>query len=234
MEFADEWMRRININPDFWKLVIWSDEAIFKLNGHVNRHDNITWTDTNPRKIIDRPFQSPGVMVWAGVFNDRLIGPIFFDDGNDHRRSIFEHARKWFMAGDCRTRQHRFDLLSARRRTSSLQIECTRMAERGFRWIDGLAAVVRSNGHHRSPDLTPLDFWLWGYLKEKVYAEKPRTIDDLKRIISEKMAEISGDMIERVCESVTATNAALHRAWRSDKLSDKCSCIAIDGFEFFD
>jgi len=32
----------------------------------------------------------------------------------------------------------------------------------------------------RSPDLTPLDFFLWGYLKSEVYKDRPRTLDDLK------------------------------------------------------
>ena len=35
----------------------------------------------------------------------------------------------------------------------------------------------------RSPDLTPMDFFLWGYLKDKVYAAKPATIEDLKNEI---------------------------------------------------
>ena len=35
----------------------------------------------------------------------------------------------------------------------------------------------------RSPDLTPPDFFLWGYLKDKVYAQRPQTIDELKEII---------------------------------------------------
>ncbi|XP_075163253.1 uncharacterized protein LOC142235887 [Haematobia irritans] len=32
----------------------------------------------------------------------------------------------------------------------------------------------------RSCDLTPLDFFLWGYLKEKVYVDNPATIQELK------------------------------------------------------
>ena len=27
----------------------------------------------------------------------------------------------------------------------------------------------------RSPDLTPVDFFLWGWLKEHAYSTKPRT-----------------------------------------------------------
>ena len=32
----------------------------------------------------------------------------------------------------------------------------------------------------RSPDLIACDYWLWGYLKEKVYARKPQDVDMLK------------------------------------------------------
>ncbi len=35
----------------------------------------------------------------------------------------------------------------------------------------------------RSPDITPLEFFLWGYLKDRVYATKPDTIVALKIII---------------------------------------------------
>ncbi|EFN89314.1 hypothetical protein EAI_05291, partial [Harpegnathos saltator] len=38
------------------------------------------------------------------------------------------------------------------------------------RWIGRRGAIEWSA---RSPDLSPLDFFLWGYLKNKVYATKP-------------------------------------------------------------
>jgi hypothetical protein len=38
----------------------------------------------------------------------------------------------------------------------------------------------------RSPDLTPLDFYLWGHLKTNIYKTSVEDIDDLKtRIINE-------------------------------------------------
>lgn len=44
--------------------------------------------------------------------------------------------------------------------------------------------VISRNGDvnwpSRSCDLTPLDFFLWGYVKDKVYANAPQTIDALK------------------------------------------------------
>ena len=35
----------------------------------------------------------------------------------------------------------------------------------------------------RSPDLTPLDFFLWEYLQNNVYAMKPTTIAELRTTI---------------------------------------------------
>ena len=42
----------------------------------------------------------------------------------------------------------------------------------------------------RSPDLNPLDFYLWGYIKTKVYRTKPRRIDELKQRITDSVAVI--------------------------------------------
>jgi hypothetical protein len=35
----------------------------------------------------------------------------------------------------------------------------------------------------RSPDLTPPDYFLWGYLKQVVYSNRPQTFEDLKQNI---------------------------------------------------
>lgn len=43
----------------------------------------------------------------------------------------------------------------------------------------------------RSPDLTPMNFFLWGYLKNKVYDTNPRSIDALKENIRREMASIT-------------------------------------------
>ena len=42
----------------------------------------------------------------------------------------------------------------------------------------------------RSRDLTPLDYYLWGVVKNKCYADKPETIDALKDNIREATGEI--------------------------------------------
>ena len=54
----------------------------------------------------------------------------------------------------------------------------------------------------RSPDLTPMDFFLWGYLKDKVYRTKPRTIDALKMEIERQCRDFPNDLFRDVCDSL--------------------------------
>ena len=42
-----------------------------------------------------------------------------------------------------------------------------------------------------SPDLSPPDFFLWGYLKEKIYKNKPQTLEQLKNNIEQEIRAIS-------------------------------------------
>jgi hypothetical protein len=43
----------------------------------------------------------------------------------------------------------------------------------------------------RLPNLNACDFFLWGYLKSKVYEKKPRTTVDLEQNIRDEVAAIS-------------------------------------------
>jgi hypothetical protein len=53
----------------------------------------------------------------------------------------------------------------------------------------------------RSPDLSVCDFFLWGYLKSKVYAQKPRNIDEQKNKIKEEISSTPLEVIHRVVEN---------------------------------
>ena len=53
-----------------------------------------------------------------------------------------------------------------------------------------------------SPDLSPPDFFLWGYLKNRVYAGKPRTITELKEAIREEMRAITNSVCKNVMDNL--------------------------------
>ena len=55
----------------------------------------------------------------------------------------------------------------------------------------------------RSCVLTPLDYYMWGAVKNKCYADKPKTIDTLKDIIREAIGEIQLHTIDNVLKNLT-------------------------------
>jgi len=61
----------------------------------------------------------------------------------------------------------------------------------------------------RSPDLNPCDYYLWGYLKYRVYRPLPKTLDQLKANIEREIKNINKKILENVflnlkkrCDSV--------------------------------
>ncbi|GFW83420.1 DUF4817 domain-containing protein [Trichonephila clavipes] len=53
----------------------------------------------------------------------------------------------------------------------------------------------------RSCDLTPLDYFLWVYVKSLVYADKPQTLDHLEDNIRRVIADIRPQMLKKVIEN---------------------------------
>ncbi|GFV45159.1 putative LOC100569746 [Trichonephila clavipes] len=56
----------------------------------------------------------------------------------------------------------------------------------------------------RSCDLTPVDYFLWDYVKSLVYADKPQTLDHLEDNIRRVIADIRPQMLEKVIENWTS------------------------------
>ena len=64
----------------------------------------------------------------------------------------------------------------------------------------------------RSPDLSPPDFYLWGYLKGVVYSKNPHTLDELKRNITIAVANIPAGTLRRVAANSVKRVRACVRA----------------------
>jgi hypothetical protein len=55
----------------------------------------------------------------------------------------------------------------------------------------------------RSPDLTPCDFFLWGFVKDRVFVPPlPQTMLDLRARITAAIAVIDHDMLQRVWQAL--------------------------------
>lgn len=74
--FANEMMNRFPAVDN----ILFSDEAHFHLNGHVNTQNCRYWCRENPKKKHQRPLHSPKVTVWGAMSASGIIGPFFFED----------------------------------------------------------------------------------------------------------------------------------------------------------
>ena len=66
----------------------------------------------------------------------------------------------------------------------------------------------------RPPDLNPCAYFIWGYLKSKVYKPLPKTLDDLKANIRREVEKINTSTLESTflnfferCQLVVEKNA---------------------------
>ncbi|GFV03312.1 putative DD41D transposase [Trichonephila clavipes] len=71
----------------------------------------------------------------------------------------------------------------------------------GDHLISGFGPV---NWPPKSCDLTPLEYFLWGFAKSLVYADKPQTLDHLEDNIRHVIADIRLQMLEKVIENWTS------------------------------
>jgi len=66
----------------------------------------------------------------------------------------------------------------------------------------GLGEVVRHPGHHDRRISRPLDFFLWGYVKDKVFSTPIPDITNLNARITDAFATITEDMLENTWREI--------------------------------
>ncbi|GBO26989.1 hypothetical protein AVEN_153886-1 [Araneus ventricosus] len=69
----------------------------------------------------------------------------------------------------------------------------------------------------RSPDLKPLDFFLWGYIKQRVYATPPPTLQELRNRITYACASVSPAILYNVQSRVQMCIVAERHHFEDDR-----------------
>ncbi|KMQ90923.1 transposable element tc3 transposase, partial [Lasius niger] len=81
IQFCTWAQNKLEEDPGFFRFVLWSDEATFKSDGTINRHNLHYWNEVNPHWMRTVDYQHRwSVNVWAGIIGVRLIGPFFFEE----------------------------------------------------------------------------------------------------------------------------------------------------------
>ncbi|KFM64536.1 hypothetical protein X975_10113, partial [Stegodyphus mimosarum] len=183
---------------------MWTDEAHFSLHGDVSTQNNRIWATSNPREYQSQPLHSPHVTVWCGFTASFILGPFFFEEPcpvSSVKTCTVTAGRYLTILRDhvvpALQERHALPVVTfmqdgapphiARNVKTLLLESCTedQVISRGCKIQWPL----------RSADLTPADFWLWGYLRSRVYQGFSTTLVKLKNAIRLTFAAMDGDFL---------------------------------------
>lgn len=202
LDFAREMIDMIVSGTIKTKRIWFSDEAHFWMTGYVNKQNYRFWGSENPRIFETTTLKPQRITVWCAMCEYGIIGPIFLDqniNGERYNRMLLEEFipvvqgmktidRFWFMQ----------DGALPHRTNNVFQTLDEHFTGR----VIGLGYPSKYGGGldwpPYSPDLNPCDFFLWGYLKDKVYRSQPNSLEELRSNIITEILSIDKTTLANV------------------------------------
>jgi len=193
-------------SPSFRRHLFVSDEAHFYLNGCVNKQNCRVWGNENPHALVEQDHQPSHVTVWCGLTSRGVIGPYYFQSRG--RTETVTGARYKRMLDDFVVPELRRLGISLRRvwfQQDGASPHTTGSVLTRLRQIFP-GKVISKNGDvnwpPRSPDLSPLDFFLWGHLKNTIYTQPVHSLGQLRARISASLATLPGSTLRSAMENL--------------------------------
>ena len=216
LQMCEQFINQHDNDPALFNKIMWSDEASFKISGMINRHNCVIYATENPHLTFEKQLNQPGITVWGALSADGLMGPYFFQDTVNSDR--YYQMLNEYVFPQLRNRPDFNTLMFMQdgapphfaRRVRDL------LDTLPAGWIGRRGTVEWAP---RSCDLTPMDFSVWGMMKDPVYKTKPRTLDELKAAITNEFHTINGNkaLCRKICNSVRSRMEA---------------CVAQEGLQF--
>lgn len=197
-----------NKDLDYWKSIIWSDEARFDTRNDNSRR--FRWREPNKelqRNLLCHSFKSGNVsqMVW-GCFRDKRLGPLHFIDGIMNRNvyiSILEDnmlrfynryvtilSNLYILRNYCSFENGIFQQDNDPKHTS--------LAVRA--WFEE-NDISKMEWPSQSPDLNPMEH-VWARLKTNLEGKIFRNKEELKLALQEKWNAIEPQFLEKLVASM--------------------------------
>lgn len=186
--FCDWILRADRRDIQFTKFILFSDEATFTRNGLTNIRNTHVWADENPHAIVETHHQiNFKVNVWAGIVNDFLLGPVFLPPRINANNFLFFLQNTFVDILDelpLAVRQNMWFQLDGAPPHYGQNVQNHLNEIFPNRWI-GRGRLAPVKWPPRSPDLNPLDFSFWGFVKNFVYMVPILTEQQLRARILE-------------------------------------------------
>lgn len=168
----------------------------------MNRRNFHFYSDTNPHYLRDINRQNRwSLNVWGGILGTRIVGPFFFEEhlrGDTFRNFLENDLEDLLEDVPLQTRASMWLQLDGAPAHYCLPVRQWLNINYPGKWL-GRGGPGRWPA--RSPDLTPMDFFLWGHVKDRVYKNKPTTVQDMKDRITACFREITPEMMLRAHRS---------------------------------
>lgn len=163
-------LRNIRRDPEFCRKIFWMDEARFTHTGITNFRNLHEWAEDNPRLVRASNFQDQFVInVWAGLIGDQLIGPVVLPatlTSRDFLNLLTEQLPELLENIPLATRRTMYVQMDGCPAHWAIIVRNYLNQTYPDRWIGRDGPV---GWPARSPDMTPLDYFFWGEMKQRVY-----------------------------------------------------------------
>lgn len=185
--------------------ILFSDEAHFHIDGYVNKQNMRYWSSNNPKERHQKRAHCLKTTVWCAISGNGIIGPYFFNQGETVTAPVYCRMIDEFLLPQLQlypgyNNRTLFQQDGATPHTARVSMEKLRSIFPN-KLISKYGDIPWAP---RSPDLTPCDFFLWGYLKSKVYDTNPQTIEALQENIRREVRKITPALCRRVMENLRA------------------------------
>ena len=206
LEFCIQLQQRLE-DDGFDGRLVFSDEATFFTNGKVNKHNVRIWGTENPRVVEQHIRDSPKVSVFCAVTSSKIYGPFFFAEKTVTGIVYLDMIESWLMPqleADYGNDNFIFQQDGAPPHFHHDVRDFLNMRLRN-RWVGRGGGVDKTflSWPPRSPDLTPCDFFVWGYVKDVVYVPPlPANQRELRARINNAFQQIGRDMLQRVWQEL--------------------------------
>lgn len=211
VQLADWFLNKHNGDDDFLNNIWWSDESHVHLNGYVNSHNAIHWGTEKPTEVQSVPLHSLKITIWCAISAHGLLGPYFFEENGNtvtvNSARYLEVVKRQFIPdlfSFCITRD--LDPATMFFMQDGARPHITVDVRNYLGTVFDNRTIGERCGHHwpaRSPDLTPCDFFLWGWMKSEVHKRMPFVDRDaLKDAVKDILGGLDQETCARSCQSV--------------------------------
>lgn len=220
LQFCRFLLNSHNNDPAFINRILFTDEATFTRRGVLNWRNNHSWELDNPHLTIERHFQQEfSINIWCGIIDNVIIGPYELPgrlNGNQYLQFLQNDLPNLLDDVPLNLRQNMWFMHDGAPPHYPAAVRNFLDEWLSRRWFGRGSEFPWPP---RSPDLNPLDFFLWGYIKSLVYTEEIRTREQLLQRIHDAV-----DTIRNKQETLFQVSRHLVKGLRK--------CIHVNGGHF--